>query len=157
MEYQLTNFYNFWRFDSEYGGQSFGFTSDGESDFVHDDDIIDIDSEDVNNILDRIDVSSLNDVVQMTPNDKKSVDVETAKIETSATDGPKTESVASAKISAHEDEDRALSRTDDVSENSATLVTDSITDQEPTLTLTNSWNVKTFPKLVSIDTIVSLW
>ena len=30
------------RFDSEYGGQSFGFTSDGESDFVHDDEDVNV-------------------------------------------------------------------------------------------------------------------
>jgi hypothetical protein len=44
------------RFDSEYGGRSFGFTSDGdgESDFVHDD----LDS-DAANILDGLVIEKL--------------------------------------------------------------------------------------------------
>jgi hypothetical protein len=140
------------RFDSEYGGQSF-FTSDGESDFVHDDfgvndDDVDIDS-DVNNILDRVDVTSANDVNKTTndkpskdvdkmPNDQMSKDVEKMPNDVATTKTTKEPPTGETNESAAEpkslvDDDRDSCRTDDISENSATLVTDSITDA-PTLT-----------------------
>ncbi len=124
--------FTYFRFDSEYGGRSFGFTSDAESDLMHDDfcpnDLDDLDS-DVANILDRVQVheKSANKLMS-TIEDKKDATPE---------NDPKTETVVAASSSLKDDakEDDPVSSRTDASEISVTLVTDSVTD-EPTLTQT---------------------
>ena len=110
------------RFDSEYGGRSFGFTSDAESDFIHDDNLIE--DIDVANVLERVQIAATDKPLLATAPELK------------------TESgVASHKKPGEEKDvdDPASSRTD-TSENSVTLITTEnsvtlVTDtEEPTLT-----------------------
>ena len=124
--------FNF-RFDSEYGGRSFGFTSDAESDFIHDDILIDDIDSDIANI--HGDVANILERVQIAATDKPLL-ATAPELKTEPEGG-----VASHKKSGDEkDNDDPVSSRTDTSENSVTLITTEnsvtlVTDtEEPTLT-----------------------
>ena len=130
----------YFRFDSEYGGRSFGFTSDAESDFIHDDNLIDDIESDIANIHGDVanirgDIANIIDRVQIAATDKPLL-ATAPELKTEPEDG-----VASHKKSGDEkDNDDPVSSRTDTSENSVTLITTEnsvtlITDtEEPTLT-----------------------